>query len=79
MKIARIIPILKTGGAQKFSNYRPVSVSPQFSKTLKKIFHSRLMSFLNDKEILYDGFRKNHSTCTNGDIRTCGRNDNSYR
>ena len=65
MKIARVIPILKTGDAQEFSNYRPVSILPQFSKILEKIFHNRLMSFLNDKQILYNGqfgFRKNHST-----------------
>ena len=65
MKIARVIPIFKTGDAQEFSNYRPVSILPQFSKILEKIFHNRLMSFLNDKQILYNGqfgFRKKHST-----------------
>ena len=65
MKIARVIPIFKTGDAQEFSNYRPVSILPQFSKILEKIFHNRLMSFLNDKQILYNGqfgFRENHST-----------------
>ena len=45
MKIARVIPIFKTGDAQKFSNYRPVSILPQFSKILEKIFHNRLMFF----------------------------------
>ncbi|KAI0231551.1 hypothetical protein LSAT2_018080, partial [Lamellibrachia satsuma] len=41
-----VIPIFKTGDAQEFSNYRPVSILPQFSKILEKIFHNRLMSFL---------------------------------
>ena len=36
-------------------NYRPVSILHKFSKILEKIFHSRLMSFLNDKQILYNG------------------------
>ena len=45
MKIARVIPIFKTGDAQTFSNYRPVSILPQFSKILEKIFHNRLMFF----------------------------------
>ena len=65
MKIARVIPIFKSGDAQEFSNYRPVSILPQFSKILEKLFRNRLMSFLNDKQILYNGqfgFRKNHST-----------------
>ena len=42
MKIARVIPIFKTGDVQEFSNYRPISILPQFSKILDKIFHSRL-------------------------------------
>ena len=65
MKIARVIPIFKTGDLQEFSNYRPISILPQFSKILEKIFHSRLTSFLNNKQILYEGqygFRKKHST-----------------
>ena len=65
MKIARVIPIFKTGGVQEFSNYRPISILPQFSKILEKIFHSRLTSFLNDKQLLDEGqygFRKKHST-----------------
>ena len=51
---------------QEFSNYRPISILPQFSKILEKIFHSReRRSFLNDKKILYEGqygFRKKYST-----------------
>ena len=61
MKIARVIPIFKTGDVQSFSNYRPISILPQFSKILENIFHSRLTSFLNNKQILYEGqygFRK---------------------
>ena len=65
MKIARVIPIFKTDDVQEFSNYRPISILPQFSKILEKIFHSRLTSFLNDKQILCEGqygFRIKHST-----------------
>ena len=64
MKIARVIPIFKTGDVQEFSNYRPISILPQFSKILAKIFHSRLTSFLKDKQLLYEGqygFRTKHS------------------
>ena len=37
----------------------------QFKKILEKIFHNRMMSFKDDKQILYKsqcGFRKNMST-----------------
>ena len=47
MKIARIIPLFKSGDKQHFSNYRPISLLPQFSKILAKIFNNRLMNFLN--------------------------------
>ena len=65
MKIARVIPLFKNGDVKEFSNDRPVSILPQFSKIVEKVFHNRLMSFINDKQILNNsqfGFRKNMST-----------------
>ena len=64
MKIARIIPLFKSGDKQNVSNYRPISLLPQFSKILEKIFNKRLMNFLNSNNLLYlrqYGFRKNMS------------------
>ena len=64
MKIARVIPLFKNGDVKDVI-YRPVSILPQFSKILEKVFHNRLMSFINDKQILNNsqfGFRKNMST-----------------
>ena len=65
MKIARVIPLFKTGNAKVFSNYRPISLLPQFSKILEKMYHSRLMTFIDSNQILYKsqyGFRKQMST-----------------
>jgi hypothetical protein len=65
MKIARVIPLFKSGVNNIFSNYRPVSVLPIFSKFLEKIVHNRLTDYINKHNILFDnqyGFRKNHST-----------------
>ena len=48
-----------------FTNYRPVSVLPAFSKILEILLHNRLLRFLNAFKILSDnqyGFRKHHST-----------------
>ena len=65
MKIARVVPIFKAGNKAIFSNYRPVSILPCFSKFLERIVHNRILSYLNDFHILCEnqcGFRKNHST-----------------
>ena len=65
MKKERVIPLFKSGDVKEFSNYRPVSLLPQFSNFLERVFHKRLMSFLDKKKILYKsqyGFRKNMST-----------------
>ena len=68
MKVARVIPLFKSGTLSLFTNYRPVSVLPAFSKFLERIVYKRLDSFLNKYKILscnqsnQYGFRKNHST-----------------
>ena len=36
IKIAKVIPLFKSGDDSTFNNYRPVSLLPQFSKILEK-------------------------------------------
>ena len=65
MKKARVISLFKSGDVKEFSNYSHVSLLPQFSIFLERVFHKRLMSFLDKKQILYKsqyGFRKNMYT-----------------
>ena len=65
LKIARVIPLLKSGEQDIFTNYRPVTVLPAFSKILERVMYNRLLRFLNNHNILSDnqyGFRKHHST-----------------
>ena len=48
-----------------YSQIRPISVLPSFSKILKKVVYNRIIDFINKLNILCDnqyGFRKNHST-----------------
>ena len=64
LKIARVVPIFKSGDTMLFSNYRPVSVLPLFSKILERLMYTRLLSFVNKHNLLYKfqfGFRKGHS------------------
>ena len=65
MKIARVVSLFKTGDLSQFTNYRPVSVLPAFSKCLEGTVYNRLINFLNKFNTLSNnqyGFRKNHST-----------------
>ena len=41
MKIARVVPLFKADDQSLFTNYRPVSVLPSFSKFLERIIYNR--------------------------------------
>ena len=65
LKISKVVPIYKKDDAQEFTNYRPISILPCFSKILEKIVHKRLYNFLDKHDVLYQGqygFRANYST-----------------
>ena len=65
LKIAKIIPIFKTGNQSFFTNYRPILLLTNFSKLFEKVMQIRLTLFIEQCEILYRfqfGFRSNHST-----------------
>ena len=49
MKIAKVIPIYKFGAKAEFNNYRPISLFPQFSKIIEKLFDDRLVKFICKK------------------------------
>ena len=49
-KLARVVPLFKSDDKRLFSNYRPVSVLPIFSKFLEKIAYIRLMNYLDKRK-----------------------------
>ena len=64
-KIAKVIPIYKSGDKHVFTNYRPISLLSNFSKLLEKIVARQVFQFLNKFKLLYIlqyGFRKGHNT-----------------
>ena len=65
LKIAKIIPIFKSGDKTMVSNYRPISVLPVFAKVYEKIMANHPLEFLNSNNTLYNlqfGFCKHFST-----------------
>ena len=65
MKLAKVIPLYKNGNHNVFTNYRPVSLLPQFSKILVTLFSGELDAFIEKENIFNEsqyGFRSNRST-----------------
>jgi hypothetical protein len=65
LKIAKVIPIFKSGDTNDVNNYRPISLLSTFSKILEKIVQTRLISYLDASKLITPqqfGFRSHHST-----------------
>ena len=64
-KIAKVVPVFKSGNKESMNNYRPISLLSCFSKIIEKIVGSRLTAFLDTNNLISKaqyGFRKKHST-----------------
>ena len=64
LKMAKVIPIHKSGTKTEVSNYRPISLLSSFSKIFEKLMHFRLSDFLEKNNVLHDmqyGFRSGRS------------------
>ena len=65
LKLARVVPIFKSGDPSLITNYRPISVLSFFSKVFEKVMYNHIISFMNKNDVLYDqqfGFRQKYST-----------------
>lgn len=65
LKLAKVLPIYKSGSTTTLSNYRPISVLNYFSKIFEKVVYNKVINFLDEYNILVDnqfGFRQGHST-----------------
>ena len=65
LKIAKVVPIFKTGDDTLFTNYRPISLLPSTSKVVERIIFNQLYTYFETNKLFYGsqyGFRKRHST-----------------
>ena len=53
MKIAKVLPVHKNDAKNEFNNYRPISLLPQLSKKLEKLFDLRMDKSINKHSILH--------------------------
>ncbi len=51
LKIAKITPIFKKDDQTLFTNYRPISLLPAFSKVFEKVIFKQLHQFFIDKKL----------------------------
>ena len=64
-KLAKVVPLFKSGDKQDPNNYRPISLLPSLSKILERIVYNRLIGFLLKHDVIYYkqfGFLKGRST-----------------
>ena len=54
LKLAKVIPVFKSGDPTLPSNYRPISLLDIFDKLLEKLMVTRLCRFLQQNNILYE-------------------------
>ena len=52
-KIAKVIPLHKSGSQSTIDNYRPISVLPTLSKILERMFYNQLMAHFEKNGLLY--------------------------
>ena len=61
LKVAKVVPIYKSGDRRLINSYRPVSVLPSFSKILEKLMYNRISNFIHKHSLLNEyqfGFRQ---------------------
>ena len=65
LKVAKVIPIFKSGDNKLCSNYRPISILPTVSKVFERVMHNQLNTYFTQNKLFYNsqyGFRPMHST-----------------
>ena len=53
LKVAKVVPMYKSGDRRLINNYRPVSVLPCFSKILEKLMYNRISNFIHKHNNIY--------------------------
>ena len=65
LKIAKVVPIFKSGDDTLFTNYRPISLLLSTYKVVERVIFNQLYTYFETNKLFYGsqyGFRKRHST-----------------
>ena len=53
-KEAKVIPVYKSGTKSNMNNYRPISIISIIAKTMEKLVHEQIYSYLEQNNILIE-------------------------
>ena len=53
LKLANVAPVFKANDKLTFTNYRPVSFLPVFSKLVERLMYNRLVTYINENRLLH--------------------------
>ena len=65
LKLAKVVPIFKSGDPSKITNYRPISILSFFSTIFERVMYNHITDFIDSLNVLFKyqfGFRHKHST-----------------
>ena len=65
LKLAKVIPIYKSGDQEDFSNYKPISFLPVLGKAIEQVLYASLLAYIDKFDLLDEnqfGFRREHKT-----------------
>jgi len=64
LKLAKVVPLFKSGSRLNLSNYRPIFLLSQFGKIFEKLLYININKFLDQHNVNYSeqyGFRRGYS------------------
>ena len=65
LKIAKVLPLFKSGPKTLMDNYRPISILPAISKILERVVYDQLSGYLERNDLITSsqfGFRRRYNT-----------------
>ena len=65
LKLAKVVPVFKSGNKRVATNYRPIFLLSSFSKIFEKLLYQRLDTVIRKHSVISPfqyGFRARHST-----------------
>ena len=66
-KMARVLPIFKSGDKDDIGNYRPISIISAIAKVFGRLVHDQFYTYLSSNQLInpyQSGFRSTFSTLT---------------